>query len=167
MKRHPSFVDRNDILGSRGRTANSPAREEVPERQCTPERRRVELVKNATYAKRTCDRPAGTRRPSTDDRMEIQKVDCDGLNCLRGVAPVMLHAIRVTPERFDRWCIAASWDGRSVLGNPRLREQLSNVGPPAHNRPTKQSPTSSGCADVSMRRSVVRWKQGTATRARR
>src|SRR5262245_61604351 len=104
MERHPCLVDRDNILTARRGSAYSAAREEVPERQSTPQSRRLELSKNASHAKCSFDRPAGARGSSSDDRVEIQEMDRHRLNRLRRGAPVMLHAIRVTPDRIDKGC---------------------------------------------------------------
>lgn len=77
----------------------------------------------------------------------------------------MLHAIRITEERVERQYIAVCWNGHDTIGNARLREQTRNISPAAHERPAEEGPAASGCAYVSMRRSVVWWKQGTTTGA--
>ena len=166
MKRHPCFVNRNHILAARNRSDDSAARKKVAERQRTPQWRRSELLKNRACAERTFDRPAGAGRFAADDRMEIQEMDCHGLSRLRRVFPVMLHAVRVAPECVDGWCIAGRWNGHGFFGNPRLRDQTRNVTLTAHYRPAEQGPASGGCAEVSMRGSVVWWKQGATTRTR-
>src|SRR5262245_46108441 len=99
--------------------------------------------------------------------MEIQEMDCHRLNRLRRVAPVMLHSIRITPERFNQWCILVSWNGRAAVGNPGLFDEFGNVSPSVRHRPAKQRPTSGGRAEVAMGRSVVLRKQGAPNRARR
>ena len=166
MERHPCFVDRNNILAARNRRDDSPSREEMPVRQRTSERRRSALVEYTARADRSTDSPPWQCRPARDNRVQVQEMSCHGLNRLRRVLPVMLHAIRIAEEGVERGCIAACGNGHDAVGNPRLRHQASDVCPAADCRPTKQRPAAGRCTDVSMRGSVVWWKQGTTTRTR-
>jgi hypothetical protein len=50
MKRHPCFVHRNNILAARDWSDNSPAWEEMPDRQRTPERWRIEIFVSSPKA---------------------------------------------------------------------------------------------------------------------
>jgi len=102
MERHPRFVDRNNILAARNRRDNSPSREEMPVRQRAAERRRNELVKDAARANYSTDGPPGLCRLAGDDRVQVQEMSCYGLNRLRGVLPVMLHAIRIAEQEANR-----------------------------------------------------------------
>jgi hypothetical protein len=95
MERHPRFVDGNDILAARNRCDNSPSREEMPVRQCATERRRSELVENPARANCSTDGPPRLSCLARDDRVQVQEMSCYGLNRLRGVLSVMLHAIRI------------------------------------------------------------------------
>jgi hypothetical protein len=124
-------------------------------------------VKDATSAKGTLDRPSGTCRLSADDPVQIQEMNCHRLNGLRGVVPVMLHAIRITVEGVQGESIVVCWNGHEVVGNPRLHEQTSIVSAFDQDRTIEQRPAPRGCTDVTMRRSVVWWEQGTTTRAGR
>ena len=116
MERHPGFVDRNNILAARNRRDDSPSREEMSVRQRTSERRRSELVENAARANCSTDSPPWQCRPARDNRVQVQEMSCHGLNRLRRVLPVMLHAIRIAKEGVERGCIAAAGAGTTLSG---------------------------------------------------
>src|SRR6185295_1574179 len=116
MERLPCFVDRNNILAARDRSGHSPSREEMPVRQRTTERRRSGLVENAARANCSTDGPPGPCRLARDYRVQVQEMSCHGLNRLRRVLPVMLHAIRIAEEGAERQFIAASWSGHDAVG---------------------------------------------------
>ena len=128
MQRHPCLVHRQHVLTARDRSDDSSTGEEMPERQRTAERRRSELVKNTARAERTVYCPPGARRLTADDAVDVQEMNGHGLNRLRRVVAVMLHAVRVAEEQVDRWCIAGRWNGHEAFGNPRLRGQTDSVG---------------------------------------
>ena len=50
-----------------------------------------------------------------------------GLNGLREVVPMMLHAIRIIVEEVQGEYIVVCWNGHEVVGNSRLYEQTSIV----------------------------------------
>ena len=83
MKRHPDLVHGKDVLGARDWTGYSTATKQVPDGQRTAKRRRLELVKDASNAERTSDRPTVTCGVTADDSVEIQEMTGYRLNRLR------------------------------------------------------------------------------------
>jgi hypothetical protein len=95
-------------------------------------------VENAARVHGSTDGPPGLCRLARDDRVQVQEMSCHGLNRLRRILAVMLHAIRIAEEGVERQCIAACWSRHDAVGNSRVREQVSNVSLSASYRPTKQ-----------------------------
>jgi hypothetical protein len=71
----------------------------MPVRQRTTERRRSELVEDATRSNCSTDSPPWLCRPARNDRVQVQEMSCHGLNRLRRILAVMLHAICIAEER--------------------------------------------------------------------
>ena len=83
MKRHPDPIHRQDVLSTGDWIENSPATKQVPDGQRTAECRRLEFVKDASYAKRTRECPSVTCGVGADDSVETQEMAGNGLNRLR------------------------------------------------------------------------------------
>jgi hypothetical protein len=58
-------------------------------------------MKDTSLSDRAMNRPTGACRFTSDDRMYVEKMNCDGLNGLRRFVTVMLHPIGICEQRVE------------------------------------------------------------------
>src|SRR5690349_13753102 len=118
MKRHPRVVDGPYVLAARDRGTDAAAWKKVADRERAPLSRGNELVEDAFDTKRAFDRPTWCLGLAGDDCVQVEKMHSHGLDRLRRLLAVMLHAVRIADQDIERWFSGRNRGGH--LRNPRL-----------------------------------------------